>query len=103
MQINIDSNQLNFRSTYETSTIGIIFTLLVCFASQRDPHALAEPQREPDDDGERGQCDERHVRVDREQDHDDEHERDTRFGGRKQECGLHLDEDQAASLDSSRL
>jgi phosphoadenosine phosphosulfate reductase len=34
---------------------------------------------------------------------DDAHERDTRFGGRKQECGLHLDADQAASLDSSGL
>ena len=34
---------------------------------------------------------------------DDAHERDTRFGGLKQECGLHLDEDQAASLDSSGL
>jgi phosphoadenosine phosphosulfate reductase len=29
--------------------------------------------------------------------------RDTRFGGRKQECGLHLDDDQAASLESSGL
>lgn len=33
----------------------------------------------------------------------DAHERDTRFGGRKQECGLHLDDAQAASLDSSNL
>jgi phosphoadenosine phosphosulfate reductase len=33
----------------------------------------------------------------------DDHERDTRFGGRKQECGLHLDDAQAASLESSRL
>ncbi len=34
---------------------------------------------------------------------DDGHERDTRFRGLKQECGLHLDEDQAASLDASGL
>ncbi len=36
---------------------------------------------------------------------DDEHERDTRFQGRRQECGIHLDldDDQAASLDASRL
>jgi phosphoadenosine phosphosulfate reductase len=33
----------------------------------------------------------------------DTHERDTRFGGRKQECGLHLDPEQAASLESSGL
>jgi phosphoadenosine phosphosulfate reductase len=33
----------------------------------------------------------------------DAHERDTRFRGRKQECGLHLTDDQAASLDSSGL
>ncbi len=33
----------------------------------------------------------------------DANERDTRFRGLKQECGLHLDEDQAASLDSSGL
>ncbi len=33
----------------------------------------------------------------------DGHERDTRFGGLKQECGLHLDDAEAASLDSSRL
>lgn len=35
----------------------------------------------------------------------DEHERDTRFQGRRQECGIHLelDDDQAASLDASRL
>jgi phosphoadenosine phosphosulfate reductase len=33
----------------------------------------------------------------------DTHERDTRFRGLKQECGLHLDEDQAASLGSSGL
>ena len=34
---------------------------------------------------------------------DDTHERNTRFGGIKQECGLHLDADQAASLESSEL
>jgi len=34
---------------------------------------------------------------------DDAHERATRWGGRKQECGLHLEDDQAASLDSSGL
>lgn len=34
---------------------------------------------------------------------DDAHERDTRFRGMKQECGLHLDPDQAASLESSQL
>ncbi len=36
---------------------------------------------------------------------EDEHERDTRFQGRRQECGIHLDldDDQAASLDASRL
>ena len=34
---------------------------------------------------------------------DDAHERDTRFGGRKQECGLHLEPDQAASFESSGL
>ncbi len=36
---------------------------------------------------------------------DDEHERDTRFQGRRQECGIHLelDDDEAASLDASRL
>lgn len=33
----------------------------------------------------------------------DGHERDTRWGGRKQECGLHLDDAQAASLESSSL
>jgi phosphoadenosine phosphosulfate reductase len=33
----------------------------------------------------------------------DASERDTRFRGLKQECGLHLDDDQAASLDSSGL
>ncbi|MDJ0846794.1 MAG: phosphoadenylyl-sulfate reductase [Myxococcota bacterium] len=33
----------------------------------------------------------------------DRSERDTRFRGLKQECGLHLDEEQAASLDSSGL
>jgi phosphoadenosine phosphosulfate reductase len=33
----------------------------------------------------------------------DVHERDTRFRGLKQECGLHLDADQAASLESSQL
>ena len=33
----------------------------------------------------------------------DTDERDTRFRGMKQECGLHLDEDQAASLDASGL
>jgi phosphoadenosine phosphosulfate reductase len=33
----------------------------------------------------------------------DASERDTRFRGRKQECGLHLDEDEAASLASSEL
>jgi phosphoadenosine phosphosulfate reductase len=36
---------------------------------------------------------------------DDGHERDTRFQGRRQECGIHLDldDDEAASLDASRL
>lgn len=34
---------------------------------------------------------------------DDSHERDSRFGGLEQECGLHLDDDQAASLESSGL
>jgi phosphoadenosine phosphosulfate reductase len=34
---------------------------------------------------------------------DDSSERDTRFRGLKQECGLHLDDDEAASLDSSGL
>ncbi len=36
---------------------------------------------------------------------DDAHERDTRFGGGRQECGIHLDldEDARASLDASRL
>ncbi len=34
---------------------------------------------------------------------EDAHERDTRFGGKKQECGLHLTEDEAKSLDSSGL
>jgi len=36
---------------------------------------------------------------------DDEDERDTRFQGRRQECGIHLelDDDEAASLDASRL
>lgn len=34
---------------------------------------------------------------------DDAHERDTRFGGRKQECGLHLSHDEAESLGSSGL
>jgi phosphoadenosine phosphosulfate reductase len=33
----------------------------------------------------------------------DASERDTRFGGHKQECGLHLSEDEAASLASSEL
>jgi len=33
----------------------------------------------------------------------DAHERATRFRGRKQECGLHLSDEQAASLDSSGL
>jgi len=33
----------------------------------------------------------------------DDHERDTRFGGRKQECGLHLSEEEAESLGSSGL
>ena len=33
----------------------------------------------------------------------DADERDTRFRGLKQECGLHLDPDQAASLESSQL
>ena len=34
----------------------------------------------------------------------DEDERDTRFGGRKQECGLHLEDDAVAeSFESSRL
>jgi phosphoadenosine phosphosulfate reductase len=33
----------------------------------------------------------------------DAHERDTRFGARKQECGLHLDDAQAASLEGSQL
>ena len=33
----------------------------------------------------------------------DQHERDTRFHGLKQECGLHIDDDQAASLQSSEL
>ncbi len=34
---------------------------------------------------------------------DDSHERDTRFGGRKQECGLHLNDAEATSLESSGL
>ncbi len=36
---------------------------------------------------------------------DDAHERDTRFGGGRQECGIHLglDEDARRSLDSSEL
>ncbi len=34
---------------------------------------------------------------------EDAHERDTRFGGKKQECGLHLTPDEAKSLDSSGL
>ncbi len=34
---------------------------------------------------------------------DDAHERDTRFGGRRQECGLHLSEDADQSLQSSSL
>ncbi|MEN8181129.1 MAG: phosphoadenylyl-sulfate reductase [Myxococcota bacterium] len=36
---------------------------------------------------------------------EDEHERDTRFQGRRQECGIHLelDDEEAASLDSSSL
>jgi phosphoadenosine phosphosulfate reductase len=36
---------------------------------------------------------------------DDEHERDSRFQGRRQECGIHLelDDEEAASLDASRL
>jgi phosphoadenosine phosphosulfate reductase len=33
----------------------------------------------------------------------DEHERDTRFGGRKQECGLHLSNEASESLESSGL
>jgi len=33
----------------------------------------------------------------------DAHERETRFGGRKQECGLHLSEDASESLGSSGL
>ena len=33
----------------------------------------------------------------------DTHERGTRFRGLKQECGLHLEPDQAASLESSQL
>jgi len=33
----------------------------------------------------------------------DAHERDTRFGGLKEECGLHLDAEEAASLESSQL
>jgi len=33
----------------------------------------------------------------------DAHERDTRFGGRKQECGLHLSDQEADSLGSSGL
>ena len=34
---------------------------------------------------------------------DDAHERDTRFGGVKQECGLHLTDEEAGSLESSGL
>ncbi len=34
---------------------------------------------------------------------EDRHERETRFRGLKQECGIHLTEDQAKSLESSRL
>ncbi len=34
---------------------------------------------------------------------EDTHERDTRFGGKKQECGLHLTPEEAESLDSSGL
>jgi len=34
---------------------------------------------------------------------DDAHERATRFRGRKQECGLHLSDEQAVSLESSGL
>ena len=34
---------------------------------------------------------------------DDGHERDTRFGGRKQECGLHLSDEESESLGSSGL
>lgn len=34
---------------------------------------------------------------------DDTRERDARFGGRRQECGLHLDDAQAGSLDASGL
>ncbi len=34
---------------------------------------------------------------------EDRHERETRFRGLKQECGLHLTGDQAKSLESSRL
>ncbi len=34
---------------------------------------------------------------------EDAHERETRFRGKKQECGLHLTEDEAKSLDSSGL
>ena len=34
---------------------------------------------------------------------DDEHERDSRFGGRRQECGIHLSAQQDASLGSSGL
>ena len=33
----------------------------------------------------------------------DANERDKRFGGMKQECGLHLEADEAASLESSQL
>ncbi len=36
-------------------------------------------------------------------DADDAHERDTRFGGRKQECGLHLSDEEDESLTASRL
>ena len=34
---------------------------------------------------------------------EDRHERETRFRGLKQECGLHLTEDQAKSLEASQL
>lgn len=34
---------------------------------------------------------------------EDPHERATRFRGLKQECGLHLNDEEAASLDSSKL
>jgi len=34
---------------------------------------------------------------------EDDDERDTRFGGRKQECGLHLSDEESESLESSGL